>query len=98
MGLRTASVRRLAIPDITTTVLTTTLTGLAADSPLAGGTNPRIGRRVGSVLAMFAGASMGTVALRFGLTVPLVLGGACVLAATIVYAAASTSAPSVATS
>jgi uncharacterized membrane protein YoaK (UPF0700 family) len=38
MGLRNAVVRKLAIPDLTTTVLTLTLTGLAADSPLAGGT------------------------------------------------------------
>jgi hypothetical protein len=37
MGLRNAVVRKLAIPDLTTTVLTLTLTGLAADSSLAGG-------------------------------------------------------------
>jgi uncharacterized membrane protein YoaK (UPF0700 family) len=43
MGLRTATVRRLAVPDLTTTVLTMTLTSLAADSALAGGRNPRLG-------------------------------------------------------
>ena len=32
MGVRNATVRRLAVPDLTTTVLTMTLTGLAADS------------------------------------------------------------------
>src|SRR5262245_12176272 len=48
MGLRNATVRRLAVPDLTTTVLTLTLTGLAADSSLAGGTNPRIERRISS--------------------------------------------------
>ena len=37
MGIRNATVRRLAVPDLTTTVLTMTLTGLAADSKLAGG-------------------------------------------------------------
>lgn len=36
MGLHNASVRKLAVPDMTTTVLTLTLTGLAADSSLAG--------------------------------------------------------------
>jgi uncharacterized membrane protein YoaK (UPF0700 family) len=41
MGLRNATVRRLAVPDLTTTVLTLTLTGIAADSTLAGGHNPR---------------------------------------------------------
>src|ERR1700686_1321884 len=37
MGLRNATVRRLAVPDLTTTVLTLTLTGLAADSFFGGG-------------------------------------------------------------
>jgi len=32
MGVRNATVRRLGVPDLTTTVLTMTLTGLAADS------------------------------------------------------------------
>ena len=34
MGLRNAIVRKLAVADVTTTVLTLTITGLAADSPL----------------------------------------------------------------
>ena len=33
MGVRNATVRRLKVADLTTTVLTMTLTGLAADSP-----------------------------------------------------------------
>ncbi|HEV2802266.1 MAG TPA: YoaK family protein [Pyrinomonadaceae bacterium] len=86
MGLRNATVRRLAVPDMTTTVLTLTLTGIAADSSLAGGANPRVGRRVASVLLMFAGAAVGALLLRYGLALPLVLSGACVLVATIVYA------------
>jgi uncharacterized membrane protein YoaK (UPF0700 family) len=61
MGLRTALVRALAVPDITTTVLSLTLTGLAADSSLAGGGNPRIGRRVASVAAMLLGAALGAL-------------------------------------
>lgn len=86
MGLRNATVRRLAVPDMTTTVLTLTLTGLAADSSLAGGNNPRIGRRVASVLLMFAGAALGTLLLRHGLALPLALSGVCVLIATVAYA------------
>jgi hypothetical protein len=35
MGLRNATVRHRAVPDLTTTVLTLTLTGLASDSTLA---------------------------------------------------------------
>lgn len=59
MGLRNATVRKLAVADMTTTVLTLTLTGIAADSSLAGGTNPRWARRLASVIAMFAGAALG---------------------------------------
>ncbi len=44
MGIRNSVIRRLAVPDMTTTVLTMTLTGLAADSFLAGGRNERTGR------------------------------------------------------
>jgi uncharacterized membrane protein YoaK (UPF0700 family) len=61
MGMRNAAVRRLAVRDVTTTVLTQTLTGLATDSSLAGGTNPRAGRRIIAVIAMLAGAAAGAV-------------------------------------
>lgn len=37
MGLQNAAVRRLGVPDLTTTVLTQTLTGLASDPGAAGG-------------------------------------------------------------
>jgi uncharacterized membrane protein YoaK (UPF0700 family) len=59
MGLRNAIVRRLAVPDLTTTVLTLTITGLGADSSWAGGENPRWRRRVGAVLALLTGAAAG---------------------------------------
>jgi uncharacterized membrane protein YoaK (UPF0700 family) len=67
MGLRNAVVRKLAIPDMTTTVLTLTVTGLAADSSLAGGSNPRWQRRVFAVLAMLAGAALGAAILPMGI-------------------------------
>jgi uncharacterized membrane protein YoaK (UPF0700 family) len=72
MGLRNAVVRKLAVPDMTTTVLTLTVTGLAADSSLAGGTSPRLERRVLSVLTMAVGALIGAILLRqFGVRAPL---------------------------
>ena len=37
MGTQNAAARRLAVPDLTTTVLTLTITGIAADGRLAGG-------------------------------------------------------------
>lgn len=64
MGMQNAVARRLGVPDLTTTVLTLTLTGLAADSAPAGGATPRPGRRVLSVLAMFLGALTGALLLR----------------------------------
>jgi len=88
MGVRNATVRRLAVPDLTTTVLTLTLAGLGADSPLAGGSNPRWKRRVASVAAMLGGAIVGALLVRsVGLAWPLALIGAVTLLATLAYVA-----------
>jgi uncharacterized membrane protein YoaK (UPF0700 family) len=85
MGLRNAVVRKLAVPDLTTTVLTMTVTGLAADSVLAGGPAPRGGRRLLAALAMASGALIGTMLVRpLGLWVPLVV-AACVVTGLSVY-------------
>jgi len=73
MGIRNATVRKMAIPDLTTTVLTLTITGLAADSRFAGGTSPRWGRRLLAVLLMFIGAAIGTLLLRRSLVLPLAI-------------------------
>jgi uncharacterized membrane protein YoaK (UPF0700 family) len=83
MGIRNAVIRRLSIPDMTTTVLTMTLTGLAADSALAGGGNQRAPRRVFSALAMLTGAIAGAALyLHRGAGLPLALGaGAAALTA-----------------
>ena len=78
MGLQNAVARRLGVPDLTTTVLTLTLTGLAADSTSAGGAAPRPGRRILSVVAMFLGALVGAVLLLHAHLV-LVLGLALLL-------------------
>ncbi len=68
MGGQNAVVRRLAVPDLTTTVLTMTVTGLVADT-----TAPSVrARRVISVLAMLAGALTGGALLRWvGVAAPL---------------------------
>ena len=74
MGVRNSVIRRLAIPDMTTTVLTLTLTGLASDSSLAGGANPRAGRRSAAVLAMLIGAFAGAeLFLHRGAALPLAI-------------------------
>jgi uncharacterized membrane protein YoaK (UPF0700 family) len=61
MGVQNATARKLAVPDLTTTVLTLTITGIAADSPLGGATGARAARRLISVAAMLAGALAGAV-------------------------------------
>jgi uncharacterized membrane protein YoaK (UPF0700 family) len=71
MGFRNAVVRKLAVADVTTTVLTLTVTGFASDSSLAGGTNPRWKRRLASIVTMFAGAATGAMLLRYGVVAPL---------------------------
>ncbi len=73
MGIRNATVRKMAIPDLTTTVLTLTITGLAADSRFAGGASPRWRRRFLAVLLMFFGALIGTLLLRYSLVLPLAI-------------------------
>ena len=64
MGIQNASARKLAVPDLTTTVLTLTITGIAADSKLAGGPGSKAGRRLLSVATMLVGAVAGAVLIR----------------------------------
>jgi len=64
MGLQNATARALGVPDLTTTVLTLTLTGISADSVAAGGKNSKAGRRLVSVVSMFLGAIIGTLLVR----------------------------------
>ena len=70
MGVRNATVRKIAVPDLTTTVLTMTLTGLAADSRLAGG-DGRESRRVLAVATMLVGALVGALELKTSIVLPL---------------------------
>ena len=88
MGIRNSVIRRLAVRDMTTTVLTMTLTGLAADSGLAGGSNPAAGRRIAAVLAMLIGATGGAwLFLHRGAGLPLTISaGAAAATAVAVYA------------
>jgi uncharacterized membrane protein YoaK (UPF0700 family) len=55
LGMQNAVVRRLAVPDLTTTVLTMTLTGIAADIR-HGKPTPAFARRLLAVSTMLAGA------------------------------------------
>ncbi|HMH57679.1 MAG TPA: YoaK family protein, partial [Galbitalea sp.] len=80
LGIQNAVVRRLAVPDMTTTVLTMTLTGIGSD--LRKKDLATAGRRLIAVLAMLIGAGIGAVlVLRLGVS-------AGILAVTIMLAVA----------
>ncbi|OLR92659.1 YoaK family protein [Actinokineospora bangkokensis] len=76
MGGQNAVVRALGVPDLTTTVLTMTLTGIAAD--VRGGDRAQAVRRLLAVLSMFGGAVVGALvvlhaALAWALLLALLL-------------------------
>jgi uncharacterized membrane protein YoaK (UPF0700 family) len=88
MGAQNATARKLAVPDLTTTVLTLTITGMAADSPLAGATGTHLARRLISVAAMFLGALAGALlVLHVHIVYPLVI-ALVILAAVAIIAVA----------
>jgi uncharacterized membrane protein YoaK (UPF0700 family) len=71
MGLRNMMIRRLSVPDLTTTVLTGTLTNLAAHLPLFGGSGEGTTRRAVTALSMLGGAIAGALLLRTSAALPL---------------------------
>jgi uncharacterized membrane protein YoaK (UPF0700 family) len=93
MGIQNAAVRQLAVPDLATTVLTTTLTGVAADAALAGGHGSKLGRRGLSIAAMLLGALIGgLLVLKVDKSAPLALAtGLLALVSLLTYRASRTS-------
>ena len=80
MGIQNATARKLAVPDLTTTVLTLTVTGIAADSLLAGGKGSKAGRRLVAVAAMLAGAVVGAAfVVHVAIVYPLAIALAVIL-------------------
>ncbi|MFD6178807.1 MULTISPECIES: YoaK family protein [unclassified Isoptericola] len=64
MGTQAATARHLSVKDITTVVVTSTITGLAADSRLAGGHGKHSGRRIAAIVLICAGAAVGALLLQ----------------------------------
>jgi uncharacterized membrane protein YoaK (UPF0700 family) len=67
MGIQAATAKRLKVAEITTVVVTSTITGLASDSRLAGGKSPFWARRFSAIALIMAGAVVGALALSVGL-------------------------------
>jgi uncharacterized membrane protein YoaK (UPF0700 family) len=73
MGVQNAMARSLAVPDLTTTVLTLTLTGV--------GSGGHIGRRLISVGAIFGGALVGALlVIHVDIALPLAIAAALLVA------------------
>jgi uncharacterized membrane protein YoaK (UPF0700 family) len=74
MGIQNSVARKLAVPDLTTTVLTMTLTGIGADSPAGHRGHVTLIRRVLVVAVMLAGGVLGAwLVLNVGVVAPLAL-------------------------
>ena len=80
MGVQNAFARHLAVPDLTTTVLTLTLTGLAVDRPDVNRPRSHTVRRVGAVAAMLAGAVGGALLVLHASTAWALVAAAALLA------------------
>jgi uncharacterized membrane protein YoaK (UPF0700 family) len=84
-GVQNASIRKLAVPDLTTTVLTMTVTGLGADSALGGGGGAKSGRRLIAVAAMFVGALIGAaLVLHVRIVIPLAIAFVVIVAVALI--------------
>jgi len=95
MGIQNATARKLAVPDLTTTVLTLTITGVAADSVIAGGAGSAAGRRLVAVTAMFLGALTGAaLVLHVHIVAPLAIALIVTAAVALVSWRAGTTDPS----
>ena len=91
MGLQNAAVRQLHVFDLTTTVLTMTLTGIAAD--LRQRDRFAVLRRLLAVVAMLAGAVAGAVLVLQVSNVAALGLAAAILAIVVLWTTAATRAP-----
>lgn len=86
MGVQAAAARFVAVKDVTTVVVTSTITGLAADSRLGSGVGSggHSVRRTTAVVLILAGAAAGALLLRWHLGAGLLLAGVVIVVATVV--------------
>ncbi|MCZ2839589.1 YoaK family protein [Modestobacter sp. VKM Ac-2985] len=81
MGMQAVVAKRFGVPDVSTVVLTMTLTSWMSESRLGGGTGVHSFRRGGAVVLMAAGAAAGGALLLLGDAVALAAAAAVVLVA-----------------
>lgn len=83
MGMQAGAARHIAVKDVTTVVVTSTLVGLAFDSTLGKGGGQPWKRRAGAIVLILLGALVGALLLRLG------LGAGMAVAALVVLVAAA---------
>lgn len=66
MGIQNSTARKLSVPDLPTTVLTMTLTGVVADASAHGHQQSKLGRRAVVMLALASGALTGALLQAHG--------------------------------
>ena len=86
MGVQAATARFIAVKDVTTVVVTSTITGLAADSVLGSGKGGGSGRRASAVILILAGAFAGAGLLTWHLGSALLVAGAITAVVTLLGA------------
>ncbi|MFV0632533.1 YoaK family protein [Demequina sp.] len=83
MGLQAAVARHIAVKDVTTVVVTSTITGLAADSAAGGEGVNFWKRRMGAILLIGAGACTGALLLQWHLGAGMLLSAAITIVVTL---------------
>ena len=91
MGVQAASARFLAVKDVPTVVVTSTLTGLASESVLGSGTGGGTVRRVAAVVLILVGAVTGAALPRWDVGAGFIAAGVVTGLVTVTGARASRS-------
>jgi uncharacterized membrane protein YoaK (UPF0700 family) len=84
MGMQNAAARHLAVPGLTTTVVTTALTGFMVDLPALGISGSTQRRAAWAVIALFSGAAVGAFLMINARFVPPFVTAATVLAVVVI--------------
>jgi uncharacterized membrane protein YoaK (UPF0700 family) len=86
MGMQNAAARHLAVPGLTTTVITTALTGFMVDLPALGISGPAQHRAGWAVFALFSGAAVGASLMVYARAIaPLVTAATVAAVAAVAY-------------
>jgi uncharacterized membrane protein YoaK (UPF0700 family) len=85
-GIQNATARQFGIPELSTTVLTSTIVGIGFDSRLAGGTGQREKLRYAVVATMCGGAVLGATLSRVAVAPVIGLAAVIVAASAAIFA------------